>query len=52
MIYQIDQVELGINQVLQLLELTYGEGKSFHEVFFLLFVIVYSKVIQNLHFLF
>ena len=27
MIYQMNQVELGINQVLQLIELTYGEGK-------------------------
>ena len=28
MLYQVNQVELGINQVLQLIELTYGEGKS------------------------
>ena len=34
MIYEVDQVELGINQVLQLMELTYGEGKSFHDLFF------------------
>ena len=34
MIYQVNQVELGINEVLQLIELTYGEGKSFHEIFF------------------
>ena len=27
MIYQMNQVELGINQVLQLIELTYGEGE-------------------------
>ena len=29
MIYQVNQDELGINEVLQLIELTYGEGKSF-----------------------
>ena len=34
MIYQVNQAVLGINQVLQLIELTYGEGKSFHEIFF------------------
>ena len=34
MIYQVNQVELGINQLLQLIELTYGEGKSFQEIFF------------------
>ena len=34
MIYQVNQAELGINQVLQLIELTYGEGKSFHDIFF------------------
>ena len=34
MIYQVNQDVLGINQVLQLMELTYGEGKSFHEIFF------------------
>ena len=27
MIYQVNHVELGINQVLQLIELIYGEGK-------------------------
>ena len=27
MVYQVNQVKLGINQVLQLLELTLGEGK-------------------------
>ena len=39
MIYQVNQVELGINEVLQLIELTYGEGKSFHEIFFSLIVV-------------
>ena len=39
MIYQVNQAELGINQLLQLIELTYGEGKSFHDIFFLLIVI-------------
>ena len=34
MIYRVNQAELGINQVLQLIELTYGEGKSFHDIFF------------------
>ena len=29
MIYQVNQAELGINELLQLIELTYGEGKSF-----------------------
>ena len=32
MVYQVNQVELGINQVLQLIELIYGEGKYFHEI--------------------
>ena len=27
MIYQVNQFELGINDVLQLIELTYGEGE-------------------------
>ena len=31
MIYQLNRAELGINQLLQLIELTYGEGKSFHD---------------------
>ena len=34
MVYQMDEAEPGINEVLQLIELTYGEGKSFHEIFF------------------
>ena len=29
MIYQVNQFELGINDVLQLIELTYGEGEWF-----------------------
>ena len=29
MIYEVSQVELGINEVLQLIELIYGEGKFF-----------------------
>ena len=27
MIYQVNQFELGVNEVLQLIELTYGEGE-------------------------
>ena len=27
MVYQVNQSELGINEVLQLIELTYGEGE-------------------------
>ena len=34
MIYQVNQDELGINEVLQLIELTYGEGKSSNEIIF------------------
>ena len=34
MIYEVSQVELGINEVLQLIELTYGEGKYLHEIIF------------------
>ena len=36
MIYRVNQAELGINQVLQLIELTYGEGKSFHDIFLII----------------
>ena len=52
MIYQMDQVELGINQLLQLIELCYGEGKSFHEIIFLINFYDYplKNVIQKLHF--
>ena len=39
MVYQVNQAELEINQVLQLIELAYGEGESFHEVFFSFIVI-------------
>ena len=36
MIYQVNQAELGINEVLQLIELSYGEGKSLSLNYFLI----------------
>ena len=32
MIYEVNRVELGVNEVLQLIELIYGEGKYSHEI--------------------
>ena len=52
LIYQMDEVELGINQLLQLIELSYGEGKFFHGIIFLIYFYDYplKNVIEKLHF--
>ena len=51
MIYEVCQVELGLMEVLQLIELTYGEGKYFFEIIFNL-LCLFSKECNSKAFLF
>ena len=48
MVYQVNEVELGINQVLQLIEVTLGEGKLCHINYFLIYV--YNALFKKISF--